>query len=77
MRANDQFHVGIVVDDLERSLSHLTVLFGYERGALVELDQPVHLPTGDTTVPFQFRYSCQAPRLEVIQSQPGTLWTAP
>ena len=42
---------------------------------LVDVEQPVHLPTGDVTVPFRFRYSCQAPRLEVIQAQPGTLWT--
>ena len=76
MRASDQFHVGIVVDDLDRSLAQLSEVFGYEWGTLVEVEQPVHLPGGDVSVPFRFRYSCQAPRLEVIQSQPGTLWTA-
>ena len=30
MRAADQFHAGIVVDDLEASLADLAELFGYE-----------------------------------------------
>ena len=30
MRGADQFHVGIVVDDLHAALAELTELFGYE-----------------------------------------------
>ena len=30
MKAGDQFHVGIVVDDLDATLAELTALFGYE-----------------------------------------------
>jgi Glyoxalase/Bleomycin resistance protein/Dioxygenase superfamily len=74
MRAADQFHIGVVVEDLEGALAELAGLFGYEWCDEVRVDQPVHLPAGDTTVEFQFRYSRSTPRLEVIQQQPGTLW---
>jgi Glyoxalase/Bleomycin resistance protein/Dioxygenase superfamily len=76
VRAADQFHVGIVVDDLDRALAELTGLFGYDWGGEVDVTQPVHVPTGEITVRFRFRYSRTTPRVEVIQSQPGTLWTA-
>jgi catechol 2,3-dioxygenase-like lactoylglutathione lyase family enzyme len=75
MKAADQFHVGIIVDDLDASIAQLSELFGYEWGMLVDVEQPVQLPAGDVTIPFRFRYSLQSPRLEVIQAQPGTLWT--
>jgi len=35
----------------------------------------VHVSTGEITVRFRFRYSRSTPHLEVIQAQPGTLWT--
>src|SRR5688500_13510893 len=35
---------------------------------------PVTLPTGSTEIPLKFVYSRTAPRVEVIQSIPGTLW---
>jgi len=75
VRAEDQFHVGIVVDDLDESLAHFTALFGYDWCDEVHVDQSVLLPGGETVVDFRFRYSRDAPRIEVIQSQPGTLWT--
>jgi hypothetical protein len=74
MKAADLFHTGIVVEDLEAALAELTELFGYEWCDEVHVDQPVWLPSGDTTVEFRFRYSRSSPRLEVIQSRPGTLW---
>jgi hypothetical protein len=74
MRAADQFHTGVVVEDLESALVELTELFGYEWCDEVRVEQPVQLPTGAATVEFQFRYSRSTPRLEVIQQQPGTLW---
>ena len=74
MRAADQFHTGVVVPDLEAALAELTALFGCEWCDEVRVDQPVRLPTGDTTVELQFRYSRSTPRREVIQQQPGTLW---
>lgn len=75
MRAADQFHVGIVVDDLDGSLDELGRLFGYEWCDEVHVAQPVLFPEGSSTVDFRFRYSRDLPRIEVIQSQPGTIWT--
>jgi Glyoxalase/Bleomycin resistance protein/Dioxygenase superfamily len=74
MRAADQFHTGIVVDDLDAALEQLSALFGYRWCEEIRVEQPVRLPTGDSTVEFRFRYSRDSPRLEVIQHQPGTLW---
>jgi hypothetical protein len=75
MQATDQFHVGIVVDDLDAALAELADLFGYEWADEIAVEQLVHFPSGPTTVQFRFRYSRTSPRLEVIQAQPGTLWT--
>jgi hypothetical protein len=75
MRAEDQFHVGIVVDDLEATVTQLADLFGYEWCDEMVAPTPVALATGDAIVEFRFRYSRNAPRLEIIQSMPGTLWT--
>jgi hypothetical protein len=75
LRPDHQFHVGIVVDDLDAALAQLTELFGYRWCDQVAAPSPVALPTGDTVVDFRFAYSMDAPRLEVIQAIPGTLWT--
>jgi len=74
MRASDQFHVGIVVDDLDTTLAELSELFGYEWCDEIAVQTPVRLPTGDTVLDQRFRYSKNEPRLEVIESIPGTLW---
>ena len=74
MRAEDQFHVGIVVDDLDTTLDQLADLFGYEWCDEIAVETPVALPTGDTVLHQRFRYSRNEPRLEVIESIPGTLW---
>ena len=74
MRPADQFHVGIVVDDLDRALGDLSARFGYRWADEIHVDQPVQLPHGTATVEFRFRYSRDAPRLEIIEARPGTLW---
>jgi catechol 2,3-dioxygenase-like lactoylglutathione lyase family enzyme len=74
LRAADQFHVGIVVPDLDAELERLTRLFGYEWGQEVSVTTPVRFPSGDGSVAFRFRYSRSRPRLEIIEQQPGTLW---
>ena len=74
MRPADQFHVGIVVDDLDRALGELSARFGYRWADEIHVDQPVQLPHGTATVEFRFRYSRDAPRLEIIEARPGTLW---
>jgi hypothetical protein len=74
VRAADQFHVGIVVDDLAATLAELTDLFGYEWCDEIGGPTPVQLPTSQVEVDFRFAYSRNTPRLEVIHSMPGTLW---
>jgi catechol 2,3-dioxygenase-like lactoylglutathione lyase family enzyme len=74
VNASDQFHVGIVVDDLDATLASLTELFGYEWGTEVTVPTPVQLPSGTVEVELSFVYSRSTPRLEVIRSRPGTLW---
>jgi hypothetical protein len=74
VRATDQFHVGVVVDDLDATLDDLAELFGYQWCPQLHIETPVVLPTGEATLDLRFTYSATEPRLEVIQSIPGTLW---
>lgn len=75
MRAEDQFHVGIVVDDIDATVAQLADLLGYEWCDEIVAPTPVSLATGDAIVEFRFRYSRSTPRLEIIQAVPRTLWT--
>jgi Glyoxalase/Bleomycin resistance protein/Dioxygenase superfamily len=75
MRAEDQFHVGIVVEDLDAALDDLASLFGHDWCPPLVVSTPVLLPDGDITLDLCFTYSTTTPRVEVIQSIPGTLWT--
>jgi hypothetical protein len=74
MRAADHFHVGIVVEDLDAALGDLAGLFGHEWCPTLAVTTPVLLPDGETTLDLRFTYSTTTPRVEVIQSIPGTLW---
>lgn len=74
MRAEDQFHTGIVVDDLAATRDQLTALFGYEW--CPEIGGPINVmgPEGESVVELRFAYSRTRPRLEVIRTAPGSLW---
>jgi hypothetical protein len=74
MKAVDHFHVGIVVDDFDSALDELADLFGYEWCPTLSISTPVVLPDGEATLDLVFTYSRTTPRVEVIQSMPGTLW---
>jgi hypothetical protein len=76
MRAEDQFHVGIVVDALDAALASLSELFGYEWCEQVHLPTPVTTPDGAFQLDLRFAYSTTVPRLELIQAVPGSLWEA-
>jgi catechol 2,3-dioxygenase-like lactoylglutathione lyase family enzyme len=76
MKAEDQFHVGLVVDDVEAALARLASL-GYEWCAELAYPTPVQLPAGDAVVDVRCVYSRTVPRVEVVQSIPGTPpWSA-
>lgn len=74
MKAVDQYHVGVVVEDLDAALAELTDVAGYQWGVIFDGDVAVTLPSGDTGLHFRFVYSRAEPHLEVIQAIPGTLW---
>ncbi|MFG3293840.1 VOC family protein [Streptomyces sp. NPDC048179] len=74
MKASDQFHVGIVVDDIPAAAAELTALFGYQWCAELGAPAQVSLPGGDTVLDLASTYSMSVPRLELVRSVPGTLW---
>jgi hypothetical protein len=74
VRPEDQFHVGIVVDDLDAALSQFSDLFGYGWCDEIAVTTRVTLPGGEVDLDMRFAYSMNEPRLEIIQQIPGTLW---
>ncbi len=74
MRAIDQFHIGIVVDDLEAALDELGGLFGYEWCPVLAIETPVELPEREIMLDLRFTYSKSSPRVEVIKSVADTPW---
>jgi hypothetical protein len=75
IRAADQYHAGIVSDDPAATMAQLSELLGYEWGEPLGGTVTVSLPQGDTTVEMRMWYSTTTPRLEVVQSHPGTVWS--
>jgi hypothetical protein len=75
MNAADHFHAGVVVDDFGAALDDLSDLFGHEWCPTMSVSTPVVLPEGEITLDLVFTYSKTTPRVEVIKSVPGTLWT--
>lgn len=74
VRAGEQFHIGIVTDDTEVLMTDLTELFGYQWGESIGGAIQVELPEGRRTVELLAWYSTTAPRVEIVQSIPGTVW---
>ncbi|MET7473806.1 VOC family protein [Streptomyces sp. NPDC005648] len=77
LRPTDQFHVGIIAEDFEATKKQLSKLFGFEWCADMGGPTEVTLPEGDTVVDFRCAYSRSsgtAPRLEIVQRVPGTVW---
>jgi hypothetical protein len=74
LNAEDQFHVGVVVEDLHAALEKLSELFGYRWSDAFEGQVQVWLPDGDREVALRFVYSRTVPRVEVIQAIEDTVW---
>jgi hypothetical protein len=70
----DQFHVGVVTADLHGTRDELSASMGYAWGTEVRVATPVWSPEGEQVIEMNFFYSTTEPRLEIIQSTPGTLW---
>jgi hypothetical protein len=74
MHAEDQFHVGIVVEDLGHAQVELTALAGYVWGTEIASTMPVRLPTWTGDLPIRLVYSVSLPRVELVEQIPGTVW---
>jgi glyoxalase/bleomycin resistance protein/dioxygenase superfamily protein len=74
MRGTDQFHIGVVVADLDAALVELTEMFGYEWCPPLAVQTPVVLSEGEMMLDLRFTYSATTPRVEAVQAVPGTLW---
>jgi hypothetical protein len=74
LRAEDQFHVGVVVEDFEAALAGLSSLFGYQWCGELGGPTQVRLPAGEALLNFRCAYSRTSPRLEIVARIPGTLW---
>jgi hypothetical protein len=74
VKAADQFHAGIVTDAFDATVTELTDLYGYEWCIDIAMPMPVVLPTGDAVVDLHLVYSRTTPRIEIVQSIPGTVW---
>ncbi|MCT9079627.1 VOC family protein [Streptomyces fulvoviolaceus] len=74
MKPSDQFHVGIVVDDMAAAAAELSEVFGHQWCEEIEVPATVRLPGGDTVLDLKSVYSMSTPRVELVQSIPGTLW---
>ena len=76
MKAENLYHTGIVVDDLEATMEWLTKVAGYTWTDVVSVDQEAVTPDGDVTIPMKMVYSGAEPRLELLQTVAGTVWTS-
>jgi hypothetical protein len=75
MKAENLYHTGVVVDDLDGTMAWLTSVAGYTWTDVVEVDQVAQTPSGEVTIPMRMVYSGASPRLELLQTVPGTVWT--
>jgi hypothetical protein len=74
LRAEDQFHVGIVAADFEATLAELSSAFGYRWCGEIGGPTTVRLPAGEAVLDLRCTYSATSPRLEIVRCIPGTLW---
>lgn len=79
IKPENQYHVGIIVDDFDAALTELSAVFGYEWTTVMAVPTLVRMPDGnggtlERTIDAKCCYSLQEPRIEIVQSHPGTVW---
>ena len=74
MKAIDLYHTGLVVDDFDGTMAWFTETAGYEWCDSYAGDIPVVADDSETTIPLRLVYSKSEPRLELLQTIPGTIW---
>jgi hypothetical protein len=73
VKALDQYHVGIVVDDLDDALAWWSNTAGYRWCQELNVENVLVTSESETVVPLRFTYSMDAPHVELIQTIPGTI----
>ena len=75
MKPEDLHHTGIVVDDLDATMEWFSKVAGYWWTDVADVEQVGVTPQGEVTIPMRMVYSGSEPRLEFLQTVPGTIWT--
>jgi catechol 2,3-dioxygenase-like lactoylglutathione lyase family enzyme len=75
VKPENLYHTGVVVDDLDATMAWFTKVAGYRWTDVVEVEQSGETPEGEVTIPMRMVYSGDDPRLELLQTVPGTVWT--
>lgn len=70
----EAFHVGGVVADLDQGMGELTEAIGLEWHPVQARTMHVQTSDGVTNVAARFSYSKQAPHIELLQGDPGSIW---
>jgi hypothetical protein len=69
------FHVGVVVPSLEAARAHLRETLDIVWGPIVDIDIAKRDADGHNLVlPLRVCYSVEAPRIELIEELPGSVW---
>ncbi|OBK17096.1 VOC family protein [Mycobacterium asiaticum] len=76
LQAEDLYHTGVVVPDLQAAMTRLTALAGYRWISPMSYTLPFRTAAGTRELTSTIVYSVQAPYLELIQQVPGTPWMA-
>jgi lactoylglutathione lyase len=75
VKAENLYHTGIVVDDLDATMDWFTRTAGYTWTEVVTVDQQAVTPEGEVTISMRMVYSGADPRLELLQTVADTVWT--
>lgn len=77
LRQQDLYHVGIIVDDFDATLDRMSKEMGLAWTPRIEVSLPIWTrDTGLIDFVSCAVYSRQEPCIEIVQSLPGTIWTA-
>jgi hypothetical protein len=74
MKFENLYHTGLVFDEIEPVMEWFSKTGGYKWCEIATSTHEVETPAGKKTVNMKVAYSMSVPRIEMIQTVPGTLW---
>jgi hypothetical protein len=74
LRAEDLYHTGVVVPDLEAAMARLSAVTGVAWTRVLEGTMTIRLASGDRSMDLRYAYTLDAPYVEFVQAVPGTPW---